>query len=404
MSWPIPGALAFVTPRYGLEVLGGAEFAARNIAERLAASGLEVEVLTTCAVDNYTWDNHYPEGEESINGVKVRRFPIQKGKGVDHYRIGDRIALGLSISLEDEEVWINDRFRSAELFEYLSDEHGRYHTIAMLPYMFWTTYACSQIAPSKNLLIPCLHDEPFTRLKIYQPVFRTARAVSFNSHPEAELARAIFELPEKWEVLGLGVDVPQSPDGDRFRSKFGIEHPYLLYSGRREWGKNVDELIEMFGRYVGNGGEDLILVLTGKGEVKIPAGLRDRVVDLGFVSYEDKADAFQAALAVCQPSQWESFSHLLMEGWIVGTPVIGFGGSAVTADHIQRSGGGLVFNDEIEFQVAVDLMTKHEGMRSNMGEAGRRYVLENYTWEKVIERFADRISIWAMDETKVPVS
>ena len=47
--------LTFVTPRYGTEVIGGAETAARMLAERLCRrSDWEVEVLTSCALDHLT--------------------------------------------------------------------------------------------------------------------------------------------------------------------------------------------------------------------------------------------------------------------------------------------------------------------------------------------------------------
>ena len=50
--------LSFVTPRYGTEVIGGAETAARMLAERLCLRpDWEVEVLTSCAMDHLTWEN-----------------------------------------------------------------------------------------------------------------------------------------------------------------------------------------------------------------------------------------------------------------------------------------------------------------------------------------------------------
>jgi hypothetical protein len=67
--------LAFVVPRYGPEIVGGAETLARGFAERLA-DRVEVEVLTTCARDHHTWQNVLPCGAERQNGVTVRRFAV----------------------------------------------------------------------------------------------------------------------------------------------------------------------------------------------------------------------------------------------------------------------------------------------------------------------------------------
>ena len=67
--------VTYVVPRYGLEIVGGAESAARLFAEGLVArAGWDVDVLTTCALDASTWVDAYEPGEVDINGVRVRRF------------------------------------------------------------------------------------------------------------------------------------------------------------------------------------------------------------------------------------------------------------------------------------------------------------------------------------------
>src|SRR6516165_7457506 len=69
------GRLAVVVPRYGPDVVGGAESVVRELAEGLAERGHAVDVLTSFARDHTTWHNEYPEGAEVVDGVTVRRFP-----------------------------------------------------------------------------------------------------------------------------------------------------------------------------------------------------------------------------------------------------------------------------------------------------------------------------------------
>ena len=77
-----PGAetIAFVPVRYGTEVVGGAETLTRLLVEELDARGWPVEVLTTCALDPYSWTSHFAAGEETLHGITVRRFPTESRK------------------------------------------------------------------------------------------------------------------------------------------------------------------------------------------------------------------------------------------------------------------------------------------------------------------------------------
>ena len=71
--------LAVVVQRYGQGVHGGTELHARYIAEHLAQHA-DVDVLTTCAVDDSTCANTLKAGVEKMNGVQVRRFEVSKSR------------------------------------------------------------------------------------------------------------------------------------------------------------------------------------------------------------------------------------------------------------------------------------------------------------------------------------
>src|SRR5580692_6213090 len=81
--WPEnPVKLAIIVQRYGPEILGGSEYHCRLIAERMAERH-QVEVLTTCAREYITWRNEYPEGQDRVRGVTVRRFANARTREID---------------------------------------------------------------------------------------------------------------------------------------------------------------------------------------------------------------------------------------------------------------------------------------------------------------------------------
>ena len=68
--------VGIVVQRYGKEVVGGAETLARDVAERLIASGFDVTVFTTTARDYITWENCHTtdfNGVEQCNGCERTR-------------------------------------------------------------------------------------------------------------------------------------------------------------------------------------------------------------------------------------------------------------------------------------------------------------------------------------------
>src|SRR5580704_12117507 len=84
--------VAYVVPRYGAQIRGGAETGARMFAEHLVAErGYEVEVLTTCALDALTWRDELAEGIETINGVTVRRIASEAGRGVGFHPLSGQL-------------------------------------------------------------------------------------------------------------------------------------------------------------------------------------------------------------------------------------------------------------------------------------------------------------------------
>ena len=174
-------------------------------------------------------------------------------------------------------------------------------------------------------MIPCFHDEAYVYMDVYKPVFEKIAGIIYHAQPEYELANRIFRLDAvNQAVLGEGVYTELTSDGDRFRKKYGIKEDFILYAGRKDHGKMVHVLLKYFEEYRKRNGGELKLVLIGGGSIEMPDDLvkRGEIIDLGFIDVQDKYDAQAAALALCQPSQFESFSLVIMESWLSHRPVI----------------------------------------------------------------------------------
>ena len=245
---------------------------------------------------------------------------------------------------------------------------------------------CLPAVAERAVVVPCLHDEEYARLEILRPVLAAPALVWFLSGPEHELAHRLGPVARRHSVTGAGVPVPAGYDPVGFMERHRLSRPFVLYAGRREEGKGISLLLGAFADAVADGALDLDLVIIGRGELAMPRGLEGRVVDLGFVSDEERNNAFAAATAYVQPSRMESFSRTIMESWLAGTPVMALGESEVVAWHCRRSGGGVTFSDRADLAARLQLVGSRPEEAGAMAAAGRRYVIENYTWPSVLDR------------------
>jgi glycosyltransferase involved in cell wall biosynthesis len=358
----------------------------REAAQGLAERGYEVDVLTTCAQDHFTWANVFPPGETADGLVTIRRFATFQNR--DHHRwnrVQERLLSGDQLDDADELAWSNGRFRVPDLYLYLSGHASEYAAIVFSPYLFWTTLYCAGIAPERTVLMPCLHDEPYAYLRSVAAALASAAVVWFLSEPEHQLAHRLAPVASHHSVVGAAVKIPESYDSDGFRKRYNLMRPYVLYAGRREGGKGWQELMAGFGLAVRRHDLPFDLVTVGVGHAQVPSSLEHRIVDLGYLAPAEVPDAFAAADAFVQPSANESFSRTIMEAWLAETIVIASGASDVVTWHCERSGGGLVYADELELGQCLRFAAEAPEQAAQLARKGRDYVLANYRWPSVLD-------------------
>jgi glycosyltransferase involved in cell wall biosynthesis len=376
--------IAIVVQRYGLEVNGGAELHARQIAE-LLKDDYDIEVLTTCALDYITWKNEYNEGATNINGVIVRRFPVNQTRNIEDFNKFSQEVIFSSYNqtLLDELEWMKKQGPvCTKLITYLNDNKHNYDAILFFTYLYFTTYFGLQVAPEKSILIPTAHDEPPIYLSIFNTIFHLPKAILYNTIEEKEFINKLFNNDYiKSEIVGVGVKVPERIDGAKFIEKYNIKDDYILYIGRIDPSKGCDELFDYFIRYKKHNNSKLKLVLMGKPVMDVPN--HPDIISLGFVSDEDKFNGIAASKIIVQPSNYESLSIVVLEAMKLRKPVLVNARCTVLKGHCIKSNGGLYYENYEEFEGCLEWLLNEEEQEIRLGNNSYRYVSLNYDWKVI---------------------
>jgi glycosyltransferase involved in cell wall biosynthesis len=380
------GRLCFVTPRYGDGVVGGSELVLAEAARGLAQRGYDVQILTTCARDHYTWSNHFPEEVFDDRGLTVRRFETVRPRSTARFAaLEAQLADREKLAPGDELAWVAGRFEVPGMYRWLREHGADFDAIVLSPYLFWTTVHGAALHPERTIVMPCLHDEPAARLRVVSSMLSQCAAVWFLSEPEHQLGHRVANLSPGHAVVGAAVEAPDRYEPEEFRRRHGLERPFVLYAGRREDGKGWRSLVTGFGAAVLRHELPFDLVTVGVGVPYVPREIADRVVDLGYLEPDELPDAFAAASAFMQPSPNESFSRTMMEAWLAGTPVIATAASEVLTWHCERSGGGLTYGDAFELAQCLAFVAAEPAGAAGLARRGREYVLEHYRWPVVLD-------------------
>ena len=379
--------LAFVVQRYGPEIDGGAEYLCRRVAEALAAHH-DVEVLTTCARDYLTWKNVDPPGLATVNGVRVRRFRVDRPRRVRAFgRYADWLYAHPHTFFEEAE-WVRRQGPLAlSLVEWIRAHADAHDAFLFFTYLYLPTLLGLPLVAHKAVLVPTAHDERPIYLDLFRGLFRLPRGLVFQVEEEQAFVEQRFHtggIPSA--VIGGGVDPVPDARPDRFRREAGLPGPYLLYVGRVDVEKGCRELVEGFLAWRARAGLDLTLVLMGTVAMRLPR--HPAILPLGFRPEVEKWDALTGATALVMPSPHESFSFVILESWAQGTPVLATSRSPVLRGHVERSGGGLLYDRTPgDFDAALGRLLAEDALRKALGERGRAYVETRYRWPEVTRRY-----------------
>lgn len=416
--------IAFVTPRYGAEISDGAEHACRLLAEQLVERH-DVEVLTTCARDAQTWSNEYPEGQDRMRGVLVRRFAAAQAEEPSAVREYADWLFKTPHTRADEIEWVRQVGPWAPgLIDHLKRQSRNYDALVFFSLYHATTVHGALVAPDRSFIFPYLRLDAALRLSLWREVLGSARGIGMISGAERHLLRRYVQItPAFEEIVGVGVEPPPSTtyprlqqdpaddlidekdlDGDSgaapdagylsgrgilFRRRHRLYGQFALYGGRVEPDNGSEELLEYFDSYAASDGETA-LVLMGVKMMKVPDARYLRLA--GVLPDRERMMAYESAEVTLMPVPDDLILQPLLESFAVGTPVLANARNLAAAEHCRRAGGGLYYANRHEFVDALRLLMTDSRLRGRLGEGGRQYVRQHYRWEPVLGRFERLVS------------
>jgi glycosyltransferase involved in cell wall biosynthesis len=269
---------------------------------------------------------------------------------------------------------------STQLLDYLDTFGTRYAAVIFFSYLYATTYFGLPIVEDRAILAPLAHDEWPLTFSLWNRFFARPASFVFVSDEERALVQRRFAaLSIDGPIAGIGVTPPADISALRFRDHTGIREPFLLYLGRIDPSKGCDELLADYAAFRAASAMLPRLVLIGERHMELHAG--PEVVVMGPVDERTKWDALAACDVFVMPSPYESLSIAVLEAWTQAKPVLVNGRSEPLVGQCRRAGGGLWYVNGDEFGVALEILDP--ATRALLGERGRSYVEQQYTWERV---------------------
>src|SRR4051812_36754868 len=118
-------------------------------------------------------------------------------------------------------------------------------------------------------------------------------------------------------------------------------------------------------------------------------GLREAVRFTGRVPERELVELFQRSAVVAIPSLYEGFSLPAIEAMACGAPLVTTDAGALPEVVGGEAGIRVRAGDVGELTAALALVLGSPSLGTRLGRAGRRRVLENYTWRATARRTAD---------------
>ena len=424
-----PMRIICFSPRY-YPAVGGAESYVISLAERFAADGHTVTVITTDAHDfQLFWQPEARRVSNSAatehNGVQIKRFPVRHlpltplsyhawRRGLWYLSHLPFIPAGLIARIARQtprlpELW--DWVKNGEFGQPVDVVMGL--NICYEPMLWAGKYFADRLdvpfvaAPFTHLgagATPASDPQSkFYTMRHQVDIVNKADIALMQTRSEKDFYISKGGTAERIHTASAGINPEEYGDGDgnRWRADHAIppERPIVAYIGTHDYDKGTTHTIEAAGQLWLQGVEfELVLAGTQTAEFSnyfnsISPHLAQRIHLLGRISNEEKQDLLAALDLFVMPSRIDSFGIVFLEAWLYGKPVIGSQAWGM-ADVIDDGEDGLLvpFGQPSELAQTIGRLLADSDRRRKMGKHGKAKTLAQHRWNQKYESVLEILS------------
>jgi D-inositol-3-phosphate glycosyltransferase len=377
---------------------GGMNVYVVELAKRLAARGVEVDVFTRATTSSL------PPTVLAADGVLVRHITAGPFEGLTKAQLPGQMCVFAREVLRTEAAHPVGHYDAVHSHYWLSGQVG---ALARDRWGVPLVHSMHTMAKVKNdALAEGDTPEPEGRIIGEEQVVAAADMLVANTDLEARQLVELYDAdPGRVEVIHPGVDLdvfrPRDPSTARARLGLPVDARVLLFAGRIQPLKAPDVLLRavavLLEESPGLRSRLVVPVVGGPSGSGLdhPESLADLARDLGLddvvrfvppVGRDELADWCVAADLVAVPSYNESFGLVAVEAQATGTPVVATAVGGLTT--VVRDGvSGLLVDghDPRDWAGALRRLVTDDELRSRLSAGAVRQAQE-FSWERTAER------------------
>jgi len=354
-----------IGPKTFPPVIGGIETHVYEVSKRLASTGHDVKVIVP--------DYHGSPGGDRIDGVEVVRVRS----------MNNRYALKLSMMLSVVRHIKGNR-------GFIVHAHDA------------TGGLVAGIFADNRRFVYTVHGLAFHREEWPTPFRQGIRlmrmlALAKAAHvfcTDERTADAIKHMRPHTEILSSGIDLRQySKDAHPRPSEFDRDRFTVLFVGRLMKAKGVHVMLKAIEEIPERQRQRFSFIFVGDGalgsDIRAAADRLGCIQDLGVIEHTRIAPYFVHANAFVLPSLTEGVPLSLLEAMASGLPTIASNVGGVSASFSPDVMRLIEPGDPRALAESLIWLEENRDRATALGERGRMFVSERFSWEKVVTRISE---------------